>query len=383
MSRERIIKSIELLLLIICTLLFAINCFAANPHEEYKKIQKEIKERREKLRRIERRESSILSELEATDKALSLAEAELRKYRKRLKDNEREILRVESEISKSKKSIEQQKEWIKRKLRAMQKNRYQSDIVILLSGTDNLSSLMRRWKFLQYLSTYESRLLLDYRRNLEGFNAKERQLFALKAELIKNESKIKSEEEKLSKEKKDKKVILASVQNEKSSHEKMLRELKEASKRLLEIIRKSEIGDTYYAKGFTALKGKLPWPVEGRVAIPYGSQKDPIFNTPIFRSGIFIQAGEDLFAKAVHTGKVVFAEWFKGYGQLMIVNHGDGYHTLYGSLSEIFSKVGDIINNGQIIGRIGNSGIVDVPGLYFELRYKGKPLDPLQWLKRK
>jgi septal ring factor EnvC (AmiA/AmiB activator) len=364
-------------------MLFASYCLAATPHEEYKKIQKEIKEHREKLRKLERRESSILSELEATDKELSSAEAELRKYRRILRDNEREILRVESEISKSKKSIEQQKEWIKRKLRAMQKNRYQSDIVILLSGADDLSLLMRRWKYLQYISTYENKLLLDYRKNLEGLNAKERELLALKAELVKNEAKIKSQEEELSKKKKEKEVILASVQNEKSSYENMLRELKAASKRLLEIIRESEKGDTYSAKGFTALKGKLPWPVEGRVAIPYGSQKDPRFNTPIFRSGIFIQAGEDLFAKAVHTGKVVFAEWFKGYGQLMIVNHGDGYHTLYGSLSEIFSKVGDIINSGQIIGRVGNSGIVDVPGLYFELRYKGKPLDPLQWLKRK
>lgn len=371
------------LLLALSTFLYSSYCFSDTPQEEYKKIQKEIKEHREKIRKAERRETSILSELERTDRELSNVEAELRKYRKKLMDCEREISRVESEISKSKKSIEQQKEWIKRKLRAMQKSRFPSEIVILLSGTDDLSLLMRRWKYLQYISAYENKLLLDYHKNLENLDVKERQLLGLRADLMKNEAKIRSDEKELEKKKREKEIILASVRNEKSSYEKMLKELKEASRRLLNIIRESEKSETYSAKGFTALKGKLPWPVEGRVAIPYGSQKDPVFNTPIFRSGIFIQAGDDLYAKAVHTGKVVFAEWFKGYGQLMIVNHGEGYHTLYGSLSEIFSKVGDIINGGQIIGRVGNSGMVDVPGLYFELRYKGKPLDPLQWLKRK
>ena len=85
----------------------------------------------------------------------------------------------------------------------------------------------------------------------------------------------------------------------------------------------------------------------------------------------------------MHGGKVVFAEWFKGYGQMVIINHGDGYHTLYGSLSEIFTKVGDIIKGKQAVGRVGKSGLLTSPGLYFELRYKGKPLDPLQWLQRR
>jgi len=373
----------KLVFLTLCTLLFAMDCFASTPLEEYRKMQREIKEHKQKLKGAEKREHSVLSDLEESNKDLSSLEVELIKYRKKLRDTEREISKVEAEIFRSRNSIEKQKEWIKRKLRAMQKSRYQSDMVVLLSGIDDISLLMRRWKYLEDISIYENRLLLNYRKNLEGLNKKEKQLMVLKADLVRNEDKIESEERKVSKKKMEKEELLSSVRHEKSSYEKMLRELKEASKRLLEIIRESEKGDAYIAKGFTGLKGKLPWPAEGKVAIPYGSQKDPNFNTPVFRSGILIQTGGDLYAKAVHTGKVVFAEWFKGYGLLMIVNHGNGYHTLYGSLSEIFSKVGDIINSGQTIGRVGNSGILNAPGLYFELRYKGKPLDPMQWLKRK
>jgi len=80
---------------------------------------------------------------------------------------------------------------------------------------------------------------------------------------------------------------------------------------------------------------------------------------------------------------VIFAEWFKGFGQLIIINHGSGYHTLYGNLAEIFSKVGDIIRENQVIGKVGTSGVISGPGMYFEIRYKGKPLDPAQWLKKR
>jgi septal ring factor EnvC (AmiA/AmiB activator) len=127
----------------------------------------------------------------------------------------------------------------------------------------------------------------------------------------------------------------------------------------------------------------LPWPVNGKVAIPYGSQKDPQFDTPVFRNGVHIRTDSAADATSVHSGKVIFAEWFKGFGQLVIVNHGGGYHSLYGNLSEIFSHVGDIIRENQVIGKVGTSGILNAPGLYFEIRYKGKPLDPTQWLKRK
>jgi len=358
-------------------------CYAATPHEEYKRIQKEIDSHKGKLKKVKRRESSILNDIEKTNMQLNIVEAELRKYRKKLMDTESNISKVEAEISQNKSSIEKRREWIKRKLRAMQKYGHTADIVLLFLSADDVSQMMRSGKSLQYIASYEHRVLNTYKENLEGLQEKDSQLMALKTELIKNKEKVRADEASLAEKKKNKEVILTSVRKEESSYTKMLRELKDASKRLLEVIREAEKTDTFSAKGLSRLKGKLPWPVEGKVAIPYGSQKDLQFNTPIFRSGAYIQSGADPFAKAVYNGKVVFAEWFKGYGQLVIINHGDGYHTLYGSLSEIFTKVGDIIKIKQIIGRVGNSGILNTPGLYFELRYKGKPLDPIQWLKKR
>ena len=206
----------------------------------------------------------------------------------------------------------------------------------------------------------------------------------LKAELEKNTEKVKTKESEMGEKKREKELILSSVRNEKNSRQKMLSELKEAAQRLLDIIRESSRTDDYSAKGFGQLRKEgCPGRLKANIAIPYGSQKDPQFDTPVFRNGIHIQTDPSADARSVYAGKVIFAEWFKGFGQLVIVNHGSGYHTLYGNLSEIFSHVGDIIKENQIIGKVGTSGILNAPGLYFEIRYKGKPLDPVQWLKRK
>jgi len=375
------------LLIALCPVFCAPFCYAA-PQEEYKKIQKEIKTQKQKLEEVKRRESSVLTEIELTSRQMKAAEYKLKRTRSKLANTEASIARVEAEISHNRGNIEQHREWMKRKLRAIYKYGNQPDSVMLFMGTDDISQLMRNSKYLQYITLYERKLLESYKDTLVGLGEKEKQLVALKKNLVKDKETVRAEEITLAEKKTKKEMLLASVKKEKASSAKMLRELENASRKILEIIRDSERAEKrqevpFSAKGFPGLKGKLPWPVEGKVAIPYGSQKDPQFSTPIFRSGTYIQANDNAYAKAVHGGKVVYAEWFKGYGQLVIVNHGEGYHTLYGSLSQIFTKVGDIIKGKQAVGKVGNSGILDTPGLYFEVRYKGKPLDPLQWLQRR
>jgi septal ring factor EnvC (AmiA/AmiB activator) len=386
LSRGRSIQCLGLKLFIFLafsSLLLVSFCYAATPQEEYNKVQKEIKVHKKKLEKVKKREDSILTDLESINKQLNIKEAELRKYKKRLKNTESKISRIESDILSNKGNIERRREWIKKKLRAMYKYGHNPEIAMLFLSADDISQLMRSGKFLQYVALSENKVLNTYKENLENLQNRERQLMILKEEMVKNRKKVSDEETSLAESRSNKKMLLASVKKEKSSYTKMLNELKDTSRRLLEIIRESEKTDTFSATGFSKLKGRLSWPLEGKVAIPYGSQKDPNFNTPIFRSGAYIRSNSDSLAKAVYNGKVVFAEWFKGYGQLIIINHGEGYHTLYGSLSEIFTKVGDIIKANEIIGRIGNSGVLNAPGLYFEVRYKGKPLDPLQWLQKR
>lgn len=370
-------------LMLIFALLFPSVSEAAAPEEEFKKIQKKIQEQKRKLAETLDRESSILNDLDAVNIKLSKVETELRKYRRILKQTESEIETVNSGIARTQEDLGKQKDWLARKLRIMQRYGYAGDTVMLLMSAEDISQMMRVWKYLENLTRYEHEVLAGYRANLRALDEKSEKLRMLKAELERNTEKVRTKEKETGERKREKELILSSVRNEKTARQKMLSELKETAKRLLDIIRESSRTDDYSAKGFGPLKGRLPWPSEGRVAIAYGSQKDPQFDTPVFRNGIHIQTDAAADTRSIYAGKVIFAEWFKGFGQLVIVNHGNGYHTLYGNLSEIFSRVGDIIKENQIIGKVGTSGILNAPGLYFEIRYKGKPLDPVQWLKRK
>ncbi len=368
---------------LITILLFTSFSYSEHPEEKYRKIQKKILEHKNKIKEVQEREHSILKDIEDVNKKLAKIEKELRKLKKKLSQTESEIAAVNEEIGKTKVSLEKQKDWINRKLRVMHKFGYSGDTLMLLLNADDISQMMRIWRYLENITRYEHKILGDYQKNLRNLDEKSKKLNVLKTELLANKKEIKTKERALEKEKNSKRIILTGVRYKKASHQKMLSELKEASKKLLKIIKEASKSDAYAKSTFRRLKGKFSWPANGKIAIPYGTQKDPHFNTPVFRNGIHIRSNYKADVKSIYKGKVIFAEWFKGFGQLVIINHGGGYHSLYGNLSEIFSNAGDIIKESQVIGKVGTSGILNAPGLYFEIRYKGKPLEPTQWLKNK
>jgi len=133
------------------------------------------------------------------------------------------------------------------------------------------------------------------------------------------------------------------------------------------------------ALDFGKEKGKLEWPLKGSILLKFGKNKsnDSVVLTS---KGIVVKASEDQEVKVVFGGKVVFADWFKGYGKLIIVDHGNSYYTLYGHLHTI--QAGDRVHMGDVIGLAGSTGSFYGTSLYFELRKKGKEENPLIWLKK-
>jgi septal ring factor EnvC (AmiA/AmiB activator) len=135
--------------------------------------------------------------------------------------------------------------------------------------------------------------------------------------------------------------------------------------------------------GFASLRGRLTWPADGRVVAEYGPQVNPRFGTKTFRNGIDIEATEGSSIAAVFPGHVVYTGWFRGYGNLIIVDHGGEYYTVYAHAADIRVTEGDEVKQGQIIGTVGDTGSLQGPRLYFEVRHEGKPQDPAQWLRPK
>ncbi len=131
---------------------------------------------------------------------------------------------------------------------------------------------------------------------------------------------------------------------------------------------------------FAALKGRLSLPIRGELINRFGSRRS---DGGMTWKGLFIRASSGEEVKSIAAGRVVFADWLRGFGNLMIVDHGSGYMSLYGNNESIHKRVGDSVNSGDTIAAVGNSGGNADSGLYFELRHQGKPFDPLNWVKIK
>jgi len=131
---------------------------------------------------------------------------------------------------------------------------------------------------------------------------------------------------------------------------------------------------------FASLKGQLTWPVNGKVIARYGSSRKL---GKLTWQGIMIKsaAGREITAAAV--GRVVFSDWLRGFGLLLIIDHGDKYMTLYGNNQSLLKEVGDTVNAGELVALSGNQGIKQYAGLYFELRHQGNPTDPVKWLGKR
>jgi septal ring factor EnvC (AmiA/AmiB activator) len=172
-------------------------------------------------------------------------------------------------------------------------------------------------------------------------------------------------------------------------------ELTEAAKRLEAFIRELQAKQRRLAKvpppapgdgpraGFGSLRGRLPWPADGRIVGGFGPQVHPRFGTKTFRNGVDIEAAEGTEVAAVYAGHVVYTGWFKGYGNLIILDHGNEYYTLYAHVADIHVKEGDDVRQAQHIGTVGDTGSLAGPRLYFEVRFQGKPQDPTEWLRQR
>jgi septal ring factor EnvC (AmiA/AmiB activator) len=133
---------------------------------------------------------------------------------------------------------------------------------------------------------------------------------------------------------------------------------------------------------FSESKGLLKMPVEGKILFFFGPYRHPDYKVTNFHGGIDIQADRGDPVICVWPGEVVFSDWFRGYGNLIIVNHGDNYHTLYAHLEDRFKIKGDLVEAGEVIATTGDSGTASDTGLHFQVRHHGKALDPLEWINR-
>lgn len=189
-------------------------------------------------------------------------------------------------------------------------------------------------------------------------------------------------------EKNNKKKLLAEIRSQKAMEIRAISELKQAADRLNATIESlnqenppPEASASLVGEDFISSKGLLRMPVKGKIVSKFGDNIVSRLNMEIIRNGIDIQADRGEPVRTVYSGRVLFSDWYKGYGNLIIIDHGDHYYSVYAHLEDRFKSKGQKVETGETIGTAGDAGSVTGPGLYFELRHRGKPMDPMEWIK--
>jgi septal ring factor EnvC (AmiA/AmiB activator) len=229
-------------------------------------------------------------------------------------------------------------------------------------------------------------LLSSYVETVARLEKKEGELRTARADLFQDKREVADKVSGIQSDKRKKATLLSRVRGEKATYERAIRELEESANRVTslmkELERKREAGPLE-SRGFSHEKGRLGWPTLGEVVAFFGRQKHPKFDTLINRKGIEIQSRQGQPIRSVYQGTVAYADWFRGYGLLIILDHGENYYSLYAHAAKLLVSVGDRVRTQQVIGEIGDTGLTGDENLYFEIRRGGEPQNPLTWLKRK
>jgi septal ring factor EnvC (AmiA/AmiB activator) len=306
------------------------------------------------------------TELYRKEKELKQMEARLARTKERLQQAKNQIANLNSAMERTKAEL------FSRLIALYKMERIPPETFLLTSAS--YLDLLRIDKFLRVIINFDSRLIDTYRYQVVLKSRFQEELIQDQFQWERNISEMEEKKKEIEQVRKTKQALLKSIQNRKVVYQKVIGELETRAKELQTLINKLEREKSLLAYGKSkpeSLKGKLSPPVQGKV-ISLFKEKG--------QNGIEIKAPMGAEIRAVLPGKVLYADWFKGFGNVVVIDHGDRTFTISGYASELLKREGDIVSQGETIALVGSSGSLKGPCLYFEIRYQGKPQNPMHWI---
>ena len=354
-----------------------------------KDLYKKIDEQRQLRNEVKSKELSILGQLQSSEQEIEKIKGNLGEIDQELKSVRGEIKRLNGEIATTQEKLAERQRLLGKRLSAIYKlGRHRS--MRILSSAKDTADLIRRIRFLLIIAYQDQRLAKEIRQDKEHLESAKEVLTEHESEVTQLRQLTQSEEQRLKKEVAEQEKVYQKVHTERQSYEKVIAEM-EAASRELEALIQQELAK---ASGSTELApltfspphknylsgNNVSSPTKGTIVRPYGKEIDPIYGTVTRNDGIDISAPQGQTVYSVMAGRVLYADWFKGYGKLVIVDHGSGYTTLYAHLQDIYVTVNDMLVEGQPVGTVGSSGTLGEVVLHFEIRKDGSAINPEKWL---
>jgi len=352
-------------------------------------LKDQIEEKRKQADEAGKKRDSVLQGLQSLDERLVGFKQAHQDISRKLRKKDQEIETLTRQMSILQDRIDERRDAILARLRIQYMEGRLGHWKTLLAS-DSYGDFQRRLQYLSAVSERDYALMGTFRADVDQMQQAERQreiarvgMLAYKQSTEKHLTDIKSL-------KKQKRIYLTNITHEKESYERALQELERSASRVDSLLRELEnrrraamVRPPVAGSLPRGLKGLLPWPAEGDIVTFFGRQKHPTFNTYVQRKGIEIRTPEGSAIHAVMPGTVVYADWLKGYGLVIIIDHANGFFSLYAHASKILAIVGAQVTAGQAIGETGDTGMTGENTLYFELREGADPVDPLQWLSKR
>jgi septal ring factor EnvC (AmiA/AmiB activator) len=352
-------------------------------------IDQKIKKKKKEIIQVEQEELSTVNQLNVIDKKLSKSRNELYSLNRRLENLKKGVLTANDQLNQINQDIGQRKELFNKRLIAIYKYKRSGGILRVIFSSHSYPELSQRTKFISMILSSDLQVINQFLEQLSLIKAKRKTLQENQKSLKKVKSRILKKRPQIDEQKKKKTALLKKIRSEKQTYQAAVKELEKSSyelQSLIDRLKKEIVGKKKYfipedGEGFVAHKGKLLFPVSGKIISRYGNHIDPQLNTVIFQKGIEISTkwGEEI--KAIYEGIVLYADWFRGYGNIIIIDHGDNYYSVSAHASKVFKSTGERVEAGEVIALAGDTGSLKGTCLYFELRHHGKPLNPLHWLR--
>lgn len=345
--------------------------------ERLRRVQERRRSLERELQRMREQEKGLLGEVEQLELLVRLRGEQLREVQLDQRRTEARLAATQLRLGELERQLERSRPVLAGRARALYKLGELSYVRLLLS-VDRPSDIFRGYRLVTQLARRDKERFQAYRAELQAQSAARAELERHRHEAEAARAATEGARQKLDAERSNKTRLLTELVERKELHAQYVQELEDAEGRLRGMIEES--GDAVVDLPVAAFRGSLSWPVAGKLRIPFGRRKDKQFETYTLHNGIEIGTPPETPVVAVHEGSVVFADRFRGYGLLVVLDHGNKHHTLYAHLSEVAVTSGQRLAAGARIGATGVSG--SGSGLYFEVRIQGKPEDPLLWLRR-
>ena len=351
-------------------------------------LKGKIEEKRKRAEEAEKKRESVLQGIQTLDERLVHHRQEHHETSKKLRQKDREIEDITDRLGVMRIGIDARRDAILARLRVQYMEGRFGHVKALLTA-DSYGDFQRRGQYLSAVSQKDYELLETFKADMERMEQAERQRAEARAVLVAYKLNTEKKLADIRVLQKEKKVYLAKITHEKDAFNRAVEELQRSASRVdgllhdLEARRRAAAPPPSSSPLAHGVRGTLPWPADGKVVSFFGRQKHPTFNTYVQRKGIEIRTIEGSLIHAVMTGSVVYADWLKGYGLVIILDHANGFFSLYAHASKLLAKAGEQVAEGQPIGETGDTGMIGENTLYFELREGAEPVDPLHWLAKR